>query len=54
MRKWEPSPKDASNIATFRWFANALENEALELYATDRRHFTHIEEVLRRALKAMA
>ena len=53
MRKWEPSPNDATAIAAFRWFANTLENEALELYMTDRSHFDHIERVLRDALKAM-
>jgi hypothetical protein len=54
MRNWEPSSNDATAIAAFRWFANALENEALELYLTDRRHFGHIESVLRRALKEMS
>jgi hypothetical protein len=54
MRKWEPSASDAVSIATFRWFANQLENDALELYMTDRRHFGHIERVLRRALKEMS
>lgn len=54
MRKWEPSPGDATNIAAFRWFANALENKALEVYTTDRRHFSSIERVLRDALKQMA
>ena len=53
MRKWEPSSNDTTAIAAFRWFANMLENEALELYMTDRRHFAHIERVLRDALKAM-
>ena len=51
MRNWEPSPKDATAIAAFRWFANALENRALELYLTDRTHFEHIESVFRRTLK---
>ena len=54
MRKWEPSANDAIAIATFRWFANALENDALELYMTDRSHFAHIESVLRRAVKDLA
>ena len=54
MRKWEPSPQDATSFAAFRWFANALENEAMELYATDRRHFARIEEVLRAAMKEMS
>ena len=51
MRNWEPSAADATAIAAFRWFANALENEALELYLTDRKHFEHIEYVFRQALK---
>ena len=31
MRKWEPSPYDTTAIAAFRWFANTIENDALEL-----------------------
>ena len=54
MRKWEPSSNDATAFAAFRWFANAIENEALELYATDRRHFKAIEEVLRQAVRNLA
>ena len=54
MRIWEPSSKDATAIAAFRWFANALENEALEVYMTDRRHFERIEHVLRRAVKELS
>ena len=51
MRNWEPSPNDATNIAAFRWFANTIENEALELYTTDQAHFARIEAVLRNTLK---
>src|SRR5687768_10137930 len=51
MRKWVPSPKDATNIAAFRWFANKIENDALELYATDQGHFARLEDVLRNTLK---
>ena len=54
MRKWEPSSNDATAFAAFRWFANMLENEALELYNTDRRHFEQIERVLRYALRQMS
>ena len=54
MRKWEPSPYDTTAIAAFRWFANTIENDALELYATDRRHFEQIEEVLRHTLRRLA
>ena len=54
MRKWEPSPYDTTAIAAFRWFANTIENDALELYATDRRHLEQIEEVLRHTLRRLA
>jgi hypothetical protein len=53
MTKWDPSVTDATSFAAFRWFANAIENEALELYATDKAQFGRIEEVLRRTLKDM-
>ena len=46
-REWKPSPKDATSFAAFRWFANAIENESLELYATSRETYEHIEAVLR-------
>ena len=51
MRTWEPSPTDAMSLAAFRWFANALENASVELYATNRASYKQIEEVLRHALK---
>jgi hypothetical protein len=51
MRKWVPQPNDVTNIAAFRWFANQIENEALELYATDQAHFARLEDVLRNTLK---
>ena len=54
MRKWDPSPNDATSIAAFRWFANQIENQALELYATDRKHFVTVEQVLRRTLRELA
>lgn len=53
MRKWEPSPNDATNIAAFRWFANQIENEALELYASDQGNFARLEDVLRNTLKEL-
>lgn len=53
MRKWEPSPNDAINVAAFRWFANQIENQALEVYATDRMHFAKLEELLRNTLREM-
>lgn len=54
MRKWEPSPNDAISLAAFRWFANALENGAVELYATNRESYHHIEHVMRHALEDLA
>ena len=53
MNKWEPSSNDATAFAAFRWFANTIENDSLELYATDRRHFPEIERVLRDTLKEL-
>ena len=53
MKKWEPSPNDATAFAAFRWFANAIENDSLELYATNPRHFPEIERLLRDTLKAL-
>ena len=49
-RKWEPSGEDAISLAAFRWFANTIENAAIELYATDRTSFKEVETVLRHAL----
>jgi hypothetical protein len=49
-REWNPSPRDAMSLAAFRWFANTIENFAIELYATDRDSFPEIERVLRGTL----
>lgn len=48
--RWEPSPEDTMSLAAFRWFANTIENFAIELYATDRGSFEEIETVLRTTL----
>lgn len=53
-REWKPSPNDATSFAAFRWFANAIENDSMELYATDRDTYEHIQQVLRRTLKQLA
>jgi hypothetical protein len=50
-RRWEPSAGDATSLAAFRWFANTIENFAIELYATDRRSYEDVEIVLRNTLK---
>ena len=52
--KWQPSPNDTTSFAAFRWFANSIENDAMELYATDRGTYEQIEEVLRHTLKDLA
>lgn len=54
LREWKPSPRDATSFAAFRWFANAIENDSMELYATDRDTYEHIEHVLRSTLKQLA
>ena len=52
-RRWEPSAEDGMSLAAFRWFANTIENVAIELYATDRRSYPEIEAVLRDTLKEL-
>jgi hypothetical protein len=53
VRKWIPSPNDATSLAAFRWLANTLENEAMALYVTHPDKFGEIEHVLRHALHEM-
>ena len=50
-RKWEPSPKDATSLAAFRWFANTIENESMALYVTEPGCYHEIEHVLRHTLR---
>ena len=52
--EWKPSPKDPTSFAAFRWFANAIENDALELYITDRSTYEEIEHILRSTLRQLA
>ena len=52
-RRWEPSAEDGMSLAAFRWFANTIENFAIELYATDRRSYPEIEGVLRNTLEEL-
>ena len=49
-----PSPNDATSFAAFRWFANSIENESMELYATHRDTYEHIEQILRSTLRRLA
>ena len=53
-KEWKPSSKDATSFAAFRWFANAIENESLELYNTDRSTYESIEHVLRSTMRQLA
>jgi hypothetical protein len=41
------------SLAAFRWFANTIENFAIELYATDRDSYEEVEGVLRNTLKEL-
>lgn len=54
VRKWEPSMKDATSLAAFRWFANTVENYSIELYATRPELYPEIEHVLRHTLRHLA
>ena len=52
-RKWEPSARDGMSLAAFRWFANTIENFAIELYATNRDTYPEVESILRNALEEL-
>jgi hypothetical protein len=54
LSEWKPSANDVTSFAAFRWFANSIENESMELYATDRNTYEHIEHVLRNTLARLA
>ena len=54
LRGSKPSPNDATSFAALRWFANTIENESMELYATDRETYERIEHVLRSTLRSLA
>jgi hypothetical protein len=49
-RVWKASQEDPMNLAALRWFANSIENDSIELYATNRESFDGIERVLRHTL----
>ncbi len=53
LRQWKPSPNDATSLAAFRWFANAIENSSMSLYATNPEAYKPTEEILRSALKQL-
>ena len=52
-RTWEPSLKDATSLAAFRWFANTIENKSIALYVTKRETYKPIEDILRRVLREL-
>jgi hypothetical protein len=54
VREWKPSPNDVTRFAAFRWFANSIENESMELYTTNRETFEAIEHILRRTMRDLA
>lgn len=49
--KWKAHDLNAVEMATFRWHANNLENEALRLYVTNREKFGRICKVFEKASK---
>ena len=44
--KWQPQANDAIKLAAVRWFACAIEMEAIQVYATDSAKFDAIRAVL--------
>ena len=49
-KKWEPSPGDAINLATIRWFALMVEAKAIEIYGTDPAVYPELQKVLANCL----
>ena len=41
--RWQGSTDDAIKLAAIRWFACAIEMEAIQIYATDPAKYTEIE-----------
>lgn len=52
-RRWQADPNDAIRLAALRWFALEIERRSIEIYATDRKRFTSIENLLRQALRQL-
>jgi len=44
--KWQPQANDAIKLAAIRWFACAIEMEAIQIYATDSAKFEAISAAL--------
>jgi hypothetical protein len=51
--KWKSGPADVPAIASFRWFANTIENQALVRYMTNKGTFEETQEILRAAVRAL-
>ena len=54
LKKWQPRPSDAINLATIRWFALMIEAKAIEIYGTNSAVYPEIQVVLGNALSAVA
>jgi hypothetical protein len=50
---WIPNNLNAVELATFRWHANNLENEAISLYVTHREKFGDICQVFKTASESL-
>ena len=43
---WQAQPDDAIRLAALRWFCLAIEQKCIEIYATDKGYYPHIEKRL--------
>ena len=50
-RNWKHHENNAVEFATLRWHANRLENQAIQLYVTDRNNFSQIADIFKQAAK---
>lgn len=50
---WVALPQDAINLAALRWYACEIEQVCIEIYATNRKKFTKLEDMLKKHVTAL-
>jgi len=50
---WTPSPDDAINLSTLRWYALTIERLLIEIYSTDRKKLPGLQKLLNEQLKKL-
>jgi len=50
---WTPSPNDAINLATLRWYALTIERLLIEIYSTNREKLPGLQHLLDEELRRL-